>query len=205
MIDYFMELKKLSNKDNNIEIVKRNVIECKMNHTFEFFKFGISDETKHIYNTYKKFLIYWKNSMQKLQGFVNFVPYEDLLKEHEKICEIIDNIEDDLIEEQEKVINDIKNWYPIFKFLNGDAFCYDKRNGMIVFFEHDVFDIGINLNGLVIAKSIDFLLENWSKVLFVDIYDWYQGVNEEGIDINKPIYGKAIEMIINVHLSGICQ
>ena len=50
MIDYFMELKKLSNKDNNIEIVKRNVIECKMNHTFEFFKFGISDETKHIYN-----------------------------------------------------------------------------------------------------------------------------------------------------------
>ncbi len=69
----------------------------------------------------------------------------------------------------------------------------------------DVFDTGTNLNGLVIAKSIDFLLENWSKVLFVDIYDWYQGVNEEGIDINKPIYGKAIEMIINVHLSRICQ
>ena len=43
----------------------------------------------------------------------------------------------------------------------------------------DVFDIGTNLNGLVIAKSIDFLLENWSKVLFVDIYDWYQGCDEE--------------------------
>ncbi len=43
----------------------------------------------------------------------------------------------------------------------------------------DVFDTGTNLNGLVIAKSIDFLLENWSKVLFVDIYDWYQGCDEE--------------------------
>ncbi|GFI11891.1 hypothetical protein IMSAGC007_04369 [Lachnospiraceae bacterium] len=199
MVDYFMELRnKLSNKDGNIEVIKSNVTECKMNYTFEFFEFGISDETKRIYNTYKEFLIYWKNSIQKLQGFINFVPYEELLKEHEAICEITDSMEDDLIEGQEKVINDLKNWYPIFKFPNGDAFCYDKRNGMIVFFEHDVFDVGINLNGLVIAKSIDFLLENWSKVLFVDIYDWYQGVNEEGIDINKPIYEKVIEMMINV-------
>lgn len=65
MVDYFMELRnKLSNKDGNIEVIKSNVTECKMNYTFEFFEFGISDETKRIYNTYKEFLIYWKNSIQ---------------------------------------------------------------------------------------------------------------------------------------------
>ncbi len=36
--------------------------------------------------------------------------------------------------------------------------------------EHEVFDTGGDLHGLLIAESIDELLKNWSKVLFVDIY-----------------------------------
>ena len=35
---------------------------------------------------------------------------------------------------------------------------------------HEVFDTGGDLHGLLIAESIDELLKNWSKVLFVDIY-----------------------------------
>ena len=48
--------------------------------------------------------------------------------------------------------------------------------------------MGINLHGLIIANSLDFLLENWSKSLFVDIYDWAEGVNEQCIDLKKPVF-----------------
>lgn len=132
-----------------------------------------------------------------------FVPYEEIVHENKNLCEIIEGIEDDLIEEQDVVINDLLHWYPIFKFPNGDAFCYDNRNGKIVFFEHEVFDTGINLHGLIIADTMDFLLESWSKALFIDIYDWYEGVNEQGIDLSKSVYEKVIQ--INKNLSPSCQ
>ena len=196
MKDYFMELrKKLNNKNSSIEITNINILECKMDYTFDLFEYGISNETKYIYNHYKKFLLYWEENAKKLRGFVNFVPYERILSEYKEMCEIAESMEDDLIEDQDIVINDLKNWYPIFKFPNGDAFGYDKRNGKIVFFEHEVFDTGVNLHGLVIADSIDSLMENWSKILFVDIYDWYKGVDEHGIDLDKSIY----EMILKIN------
>lgn len=47
---------------------------------------------------------------------------------------------------------------------------------------------GINLHGLVIALSVNDLYEKWSKCLFVDIYDWYDGINDEGIDVSLDIY-----------------
>lgn len=195
MIDYFRELgDKISNQNNKIEIISSNILQDKMNHTFNLFKFGIAEETKFIYNNYKKFIVSWEENVQKLHGFVNFVPYEEILNEYRELCGIAENIEDDLIENQDIVINDLKNWYPIFKFPNEDAFCYDRRNGKIVFFEHEVFDTGINLNGLVIADSLDSLFEKWSKVLFIDIYDWYEGVDEHGIDLSKSIYKKVIQI-----------
>lgn len=200
MIDYFEELnKKLSNKRCNIEIVKSNILKCKMNYSFELFEFGISEETKYIYNNYKRYMLSWEEKVQNICGFINFIPYESILRENKELCELAENMDDDLIEDQNVVINDLKHWYPIFSFANGDAFCYDKRNGKVVFFEHEVFDTGVNLNGLVIADNIDILLEKWSKILFVDIYDWYEGVNEHGIDLSKPIYEKVMQ--INGELS----
>ena len=133
---------------------------------------------------------------------MDFVPYDKILEENEFSCEIAKDMETALIEEQDVVINDITNWYPIFKFPNGDAFCYDKRNGKVVFYDHEVFDIGINLHGLIISETIDSLLEKWSKVLFVDIYDWYDGVNEEGIDLSKPVYKNILSL--NEKLSELC-
>ena len=44
------------------------------------------------------------------------------------------------------------------------------------------------MHGLVIADSLDDLFDVWSKVLFVDIYDWHAEVNENGIDLNKKVY-----------------
>lgn len=193
MIDYFSDLQNKLCKNSNIEVVFSDIIEFKMNNTFDLFRLGISNEAKYIYNNYKKFILTWEDNIEKLRGLVNFVPYEELLKEHEEMLEITKNLEDNLIEDQEKVITDLKNWYPIFKFPNGDAFCYDNRNGYVVFFEHEVFDTGINLNGLIIAESIGVLLDKWSKILFIDIYDWCEGVNELGMDLSKPIYKKIIQ------------
>ena len=194
MIDYFEEFnKKLANKGCNIEIVKSIILKCKMNYSFELFEFGISEEMKYIYNNYKRYMLSWEEKAQKLSGYINFIPYENIL------CELAESMDKDLIENQDAVINDLKHWYPIFSFANGDAFCYDKRNGKVVFFEHEVFDTGVNLNGFVIADTIDSLLEKWSKILFVDIYDWYEGVNEHGIDLSKPVYEEIMQ--INEKLS----
>ena len=54
--------------------------------------------------------------------------------------------------------------------------------------------MGVNLHGLIISESIEALLESWSKVLFIDIFDWYEGVDEHGIDLSKPVYEKIYSL-----------
>lgn len=197
MNDFFKELEiKLRSKNNNIEITKSDKILNKMNHDFKLFEFGISDNIKYIYNNYQKFILYWEEKKLNLHGFINFIPYERIFEEHKKLLEMFEVMEDNLIDDQAEVIEDFSYWYPIFKFPNGDEFCYDNRNGNIVFFEHDVFDSGINLHGMIIADSIDFLYYNWSKVLFIDIYDWFEGVNEKGIDLSKEIFKQVLRINI---------
>lgn len=93
------------------------------------------------------------------------------------------------------LVNDWMHWIPVFKFPNGDAFCIDKRNCSIVFLEHDVMDGGPNVHGTRIAQNLDNLIDKWSRIGFVDIYDWTDGVNESGIDLNKPIFQKLIERL----------
>lgn len=189
VVDYFKELQdKLKSENSSFKILRSDVLECKIENGFELFTFGISDEVRYLYDHYKRFLLSWEEKTQKWYGFVDFISYDEIEKEHEQLCELAEEMDKDIIEKQDNVIEDLQNWYPIFRFSNGDSFCYDKRNGKIVFFEHEVFDIGVNLHGLVIAESIDTLLENWSKVLFIDIYDWFEGVNEHGIDFDRPIY-----------------
>ena len=187
-MDYFKQLIDMLNQNCNIEIISNNIIEGNTNNTFDLFRHGISDEIKYIYNNYKRFDLHWEEKNGISHGYVIFIPYEEILKEHKELCEMAEHMEADLIEEQDEVINDLSHWYPLFYFPNGDAFCYDDRNGNVVFYEHEVFDMGINLHGLLIAESIDSLFEKWSQVLFGDIYDWYEGVSELGIDLSKPVY-----------------
>jgi hypothetical protein len=195
-MDYFKEvIYKINSKKQDIEILNCDIQIRENDYSFELFKFGISDKIKKIYNSYSKIILEWECQLHKIYGFVNLVSYEKILSEHTDLCEEVAGLENGLIEEQDKVLEDILHWYPVFIFPNGDKFCYDDRNGKIVFYEHEVFDCGINLHGLVIAESIDVLLENWSKVLFMDIYDWYEGVNEGGIDIKKEVYKPILQMI----------
>ncbi len=188
-MDYFESVIKKINNKKIISITKLDVKTCENDYAFELFKPPVSDEVKKIYNTYTLFKLSWECNTNKQRGFVNFVPYQRIIPEHENLCAEIDDVEREQIDNQDKVICDIKHWYPVFTFPNGDKFCYDDRTGKIHFYEHDVFDIGINLHGLVIADSIDSLFKNWSNILFVDIYDWSEGVNEHGIDICKEIFG----------------
>lgn len=188
-MDYFKYVMKIL--ENNKDIVWVNKCEYKIENIkcqFELFGNNISENSKLIYSTYSQFKLNWQSKVNKDRGFIDFIPYSKLISEHEKLCTENEEIEDDVIEEQDKVIDDIQHWYPLFLFPNGDRFCYDNRTGQILFFEHDVFDSGINLHGLVIADSIDVLFANWSKILFIDIYDWYEGVNDNGIDISKKIF-----------------
>lgn len=194
MMDYFEELISKIEENIDINIIKRDIFKCNRNYNFELFTYGISEKAKYLYNNYGKFLLYWESNTFKINGFIDFVPYEQIFIDHLEMCEMLNKLEKDLIDEQDVVMNDIKNWYPIFRFPNGDTFCYDKRNGKIVFYEHEVFDTGINLHGIIIANSLDSLLEKWSKSLFVDIYDWSEGVNEQGIDLDKPVFKKVIQM-----------
>ena len=49
-MDYFKDLEnKLSNENSNIKILSSTILRYRMNHTFDLFKFGLSDKAKYIY------------------------------------------------------------------------------------------------------------------------------------------------------------
>lgn len=188
-MDYFKNLIETTNKKSDVIQVKKCEYLLQNNdYSFDLFNHQLTENSKLLYNTYASFELYWQSSVTHMRGFVHFVPYPKLTDEHEKLCLAISEIDRDVIENQNKVIEDIRHWFPVFLFPNGDKFCFDDRTHQILFYEHDVFDSGINLHGLLIAESIDVLLSEWSKLLFVDIYDWTEGVSDKGIDINKPIF-----------------
>ena len=194
MLDYFKSFMKTLDGITNIVIQKRNIIQQDKGYSFDLFEHDISDEVKYLYNHYSAFNISWEESSAKIGGWVEFIPYERIVEEHKELNEMAECVEKQT-EEDTTVLNDLKNWYPLFRFPNGDAFCYDKRNGKVVFFEHEVFDTGMNLHGLVIADSIECLLEKWSKALFIDIYDWTEGVDEHGINLNMPVYERVQQLL----------
>lgn len=51
-------------------------------------------------------------------------------------------------------------------------------------------NVQIKEGGLLIAKSINELFEKWSCFHFVDIYDWTDVVNDEGIDLSCELVAR---------------
>lgn len=148
-----------------------------------------------IYSKYKKIKISWKS--KENSGYFELLSKKEILSKQEELIELSKEfIDDDAIDDIDIIAEDLRNWLPIFRFPNDDMFCIDRRNNKVVFFEHDVFDTGINLHGLIIAKSIKDLILKWSRVLFIDIYDWYDGVDEEeGIDLTKSVYKATLNLV----------
>lgn len=106
-------------------------------------------------------------------------------------------LNDCLDEGWEALVNDWSFWIPIITFRNGDAFCIDKRNETIIFLEHDVVDGGPNVHGLLLAINFDDLIRKWSKVGFVEVFDWTDGINEDGIDVESIIFSQLLPLINN--------
>lgn len=114
----------------------------------------------------------------------------DSIQEMESIVQEAKADQDELSNDLglQALVDDWPYWLPIIGFENGDAFCIDKRDNSIVFLEHDVMDGGPNVHGLKIASSFDDLITTWSQIGFVDIYDWSDGINESGIDLQNPTF-----------------
>lgn len=161
---------------------------------------GIDEKVKYVYEKYKTFdLVWFKDG--KYFGEINFVPYINLEKEHADLVSIMEDIYDIELDDL-KIYQSIINWYPIFYFANGDAFCVDKRDGSIRFYDHEIYDYSkseeynywedVGVFGIKIANSINELYEKWAKIHFADVYDWYAICNENGIDVGSDLALKYI-------------
>lgn len=182
MKDYFYNLKQYLIGKYNVEVKAEEVID--VNRCYSLLLGQVTKEVKYIYDHYQKLHMIWRDSEDKYIGSIHFVAYSDIEHEHNMLVdtmyECYDYSQDEL-----DISDDIKNWFPIFYFPNGDAFCVDRRNMKIVFFDHEVYDIGKDLHGIVIANSINDLFEKWSKCHFVDVYDWSRYVDDDGLDLNR--------------------
>ncbi|MBE5872316.1 MAG: hypothetical protein E7294_13850 [Lachnospiraceae bacterium] len=188
MIDYFSE---------QIEFIKSNYLisnniikNCKTALT-NVLGFTIDENVKYIYEHYDEFILSWFSNEGKYIGEIQFVPFRRLMQEHDNLVEIMTECYDTELDEF-SVVKDISDWYPIFQFTNGDAFCLDLRDGHVVLYEHEVFESGVNLHGLTIATSLNDLFDKWSKIHFADVYNWDEICNEEGIDIHSELAQKYI-------------
>lgn len=97
------------------------------------------------------------------------------------------------------LVSDWPFWIPIIHFPNGDNFCLDireknKDDFFIKFLEHDVMDGGPFIHGTLISQSLYELFESWSKIAFADVGDWYDVVNEKGIDLTLDKFKQIIEV-----------
>lgn len=110
------------------------------------------------------------------------------------------NMNQDELEENEGLkvmVNDWPHWIPIISFMNGDAFCINKKDNSfaVVFLEHDVMDGGPYIHGLQIASNVEDLLNRWSQIGFVEVNDWSEYTNDNGLDIESPVFAKIREVL----------
>jgi|GEM_PF-2490568 len=204
----------VSSKLSVIEGVKTDIIlsePCNSSDIDELenkFKIEFSKQLKDIYLNHTSTIKFSWNIDDNLfglnckRGCVNLLSPKEIIKKFDDMISIVEEgtINYDELAENEglkALVEDWPNWIPISKFPNGDYFCIDKdkyENPMI-FLEHDVMDGGPNVHGLKIALNFDDLVYKWSKVGFVDIYDWTNGINSYGINFNSEVFEKLISVL----------
>ena len=187
MKDYFCDIKEFTKKHYNLIVKKEEYTNVVLDSILVDLQ--LNDDTKNIYQHYKSFDIVWHDNNNRYIGCIIFVSSIDLDKEHEELIEIM-NESYDVYSDELEIVSDITHWYPLFYFPNGDAFCLDIRNGTVVFYEHEIYEGEKNLHGLLIAQSINELFEKWSCFHFVDIYDWTDVVDDDGINMSCELIRK---------------
>ena len=179
-MDYFENLEEyIQTKNWSCSIKKEHVTQ-----KVEAIKGNLLNEpVKDIYEKYQMYVLNWNDSSGKNIGYLNFISSNRIDSEHEALVEMLEEIYD-FDADEEAIAEDILSWYPIFKFLNGDMFCLDSRDGKIKFFEHDVVDAGVNLHGMIIADSLNDLFFRWSEIHFADVYYWDKCCGDHGLDLD---------------------
>jgi hypothetical protein len=188
--DYFSQLKQYVDENYIVTESSQKLTDIAVSNVLGF---PINCSVKTLYERYESFSLLWLNMERRYLGSIYFVGYNRLDEEHENLIEIMSESYD-VNEDELNIVEDILNWYPLIKFLNGDAFCLDFRNGNIVFYEHEVFEGEKNLHGLIISTSLNDLFEKWSKIHFIDYYYWDEVVNSEGIDLTS----NALQELMNL-------
>lgn len=188
--DYFSQLKQYVDENYIVTESSQKLTDIAVSNVLGF---PINGSVKTLYERYESFSLLWLNMERRYLGSIYFVGYNRLDEEHENLIEIMSESYD-VNEDELNIVEDILNWYPLIKFLNGDAFCLDFRNGNIVFYEHEVFEGEKNLHGLIISTSLNDLFEKWSKIHFIDYYYWDEVVNSEGIDLTS----NALQELMNL-------
>ena len=180
--DYFNILKQYIEKEFEINSLKQAIYNINVD---SLWGICVNEKVKYIYEHYKIFNLVWFKD-GKYMGEINFIPYIDLDKEHKELVGIMEEIYNKDLDDL-NIYQSIINWYPLFYFSNGDAFCLDKRDGSIRFYDHEVYDYmeDVGIFGIKIANSINDLFKKWEKIHFADVYYWDKICNDEGIDINS--------------------
>ena len=179
-MDYFEEIYEYVKSNFNVRCYQTRKCELTVQ---DIQGFKVNDKVKALYQTYDQFELSWANG-EKYVGSIRFVPYKEIENKHKELIEIFNECSE-WMDNPDSVKDDIYNWYPVFEFPNGDAFCLDIRDGSVKFYEHDFFDGGPYILGTKLANSLDELLLNWSRIHFADVYDWDKVVSETGLDLNN--------------------
>ena len=188
--NYFETLKKYLEERYEINCCRQEIYNISID---SILGLGVDEKVKYVYENYKIFdLVWFKDG--KYFGEVNFVPYIDLEKKHADLVAIMEDIYDKELDDL-NIYQSIINWYPLFYFANGDAFCVDKRDGSIRFYDHEVYDYmeDIGIFGIKIANSINDLFGKWENIHFADVYYWDKICNKDGIDIDSEFAKEYIK------------
>lgn len=153
-----------------------------------------------LYKDVSSVVFSWKADISKFsgsckRGFLNLLsPRESIEQLNIQIAEAEEAKRNCLEDDQGylAVINDWPHWFPLFRFRSGDMFCIETRKDgfPIVFLEHDVMDSGPNLHGMQLAKNVECLVNDWASILFVELIDWMEVCNQDGIDLSNAILEK---------------
>ena len=181
-----------SNQNNGVKLVEKFEYESQI-----YFE----DQVKEIYYNYLSIDLQWfaNVNFKKYYGAFTMITLDQSLKYHNDLINLyydsVDYAGD--YPNPERVLDEIVNFYPIFIFNDGNAFCLDKRTSNIVFFDHSVFEFyDENFNGKLIANSYSELIERWSMILFLEQFWWSKdSLNNDGINLTSHSIAEFIRLI----------
>lgn len=126
-------------------------------------------------------------------GYVRLLSPTEMVQKFHEQKEIAIDSKSNMLDDDEgykSLIADWPFWLPVFCFKSGDCFCIDtrKKGEPVVFLEHDVMDDGPNIHGLRIAPNLSELIRIWGSILFVEVCDWSDVTNQDGLAIDSPLF-----------------